>query len=187
MSRDTKGGMNTTARRPITAAFVAVGAAAALWTGVAAAGTLPGCASGAAPGRVVFTVSVSASGAPFVSSYVASAPAAGGTAGCAAPSKSGTATISVIGPGVALYPQTPVPAIPSVSTLRVVPTPVSVVQAGSYLMLVPVAPGVQLYQIAPGYYVVRSTDPTQPPSVIMSPLPSAPQAPYTGPIPSVIH
>jgi len=47
--------------------------------------------------------------------------------------------------------------------------------------------GQQVYQIAPGFYVVRSTDPTQNPTVIMLPLPGVPQAPNTGPIPGVIH
>ncbi len=178
--------MSAVTRRLAATAF-AVGVCTALWTGGASAGALPGCVSGAAPGQVVFTVSVSASGTPFVSTYVASAPAPGGSAGCAAPSKPGTATISVTGPGIAPYPQLPVPVIPSVSTFPVGPTRVNVVQAGSYLMLVPTVPGVQLYQIAPGYYVVRSTDPTQSPSVIISPLPGTPQAPNTGPIPSVIH
>lgn len=175
------------APRVVAAACLSVALLAAPWIGVAAADPLPGCASGAAPGQVVFTVSVSASGTPFVSTYVASAPAAGGNTGCAAPSRPGAATISVNGPGVAPYPQVPVPAIPSVSTVPVVPTPVNVVQAGPYLLMVPVTPGVQLYQIAPGYYVVRSTDPTQNPSVIIAPLPGTPQAPNTGPIPSVIH
>ena len=179
------GGMMRKAWRVIPGLLVA-GVLAAWWSGAAAADTLPGCASGAAPGRVVFTVSVSASGTPFVSSYAASPPAAGGNVGCAAPS-AGTPTISVTGPGIAPYPQIPVPLIPSTSTVPVVPTPVNVVQAGPYLMLVPTVPGVQLYQIAPGYYMVRSTDPTQNPIVILSPLPGVPQAPNTGPIPSLIH
>lgn len=172
--------------RGVAMACLVVGLPAASWTGVAAA-ALPGCASGAAPGQVVFTVSVSASGKPFVSSYVASAPTVGGKVGCAAPSRPGGVTISVNGPGVAAFPQVSMPVTPSVSTVPVTPMPVHVVQAGSYLMLVPTVPGVQLYQIAPGYYVVRSTDPTQNPSVIVSPLPGTPQAPNTGPIPSVIH
>ena len=172
--------------RVVAIACLTVGLLAASWTGVAAA-ALPGCASGAAPGQVVFTLSVSASGKPFVSSYVASAPTVGSNVGCAAPSQPGAATITVNGPGVAQFPQVPVPVTPSVSTVPVAPTTVHVVQAGSYLMLVPTVPGVQLYQIAPGYYVVRSTDPTQNPSVIISPLPGTPQAPNTGPIPSVIH
>lgn len=172
--------------RAVAIACLTLGALARSWTGVAAA-ALPGCASGAAPGQVVFTVSVSASGTPFVSSYVASAPTAGGNVGCAAPSRPGTTTISVNGPGVAAFPQVSVAVTPGVSPVPVTPTPVHVVQAGSYLMLVPTMPGVQLYQIAPGYYLIRSTDPTQNPSVIVAPLPGAPQAPNTGPIPSVIH
>lgn len=179
--------MSVTKLRVAVIGCLTIGLLAASWTGVAGAAPLPGCASGTAPGQVVFTVSVSASGTPFVSSYVASAPVAGGTAGCAAPSRPGAVTISVSGPGVAAFPQVSVPVTPSVSTAPVTPTPVHVVQAGSYLMLVPTVPGLQLYQIAPGYYVVRSTDPTQNSAVIITPLPGTPQAPNTGPIPSVVH
>jgi hypothetical protein len=159
----------------------------AWWTGSAAADSLPGCASGAAPGQVVFTVSVSASGTPFVSTYVASAPTASGNVGCAAPQRSGAATFTVAGPNVAVYPQLPVPVGPAVSTAPVIPSTTNLLQVGSYLLTVPVTPGLQVYQIAPGYYVVRSTDSTQNPSVIILPMPGVPQAPNTGPIPSLIH
>lgn len=159
----------------------------AWWTGSAAADTLPGCASGAAPGQVVFTVGVSASGTPFVSTYVASAPTASGNVGCTAPSPSAGTTFSVTGSNVAVYPQLPVPVGPAVSTAPVIPSTTNLLQVGSYLLTVPVRPGLQVYQIAPGYYVVRSIDSTQNPSVIVLPMPGVPQPPNTGPIPSVIH
>jgi|GEM_PF-4932171 len=157
------------------------------WAGAAGADPLPGCASGAAPGQVVFTVSVSASGTPFVSTYVASAPTASGSAGCTAPSKPAAATFTVTGPNVAVYPQLPVPVGPAVSSAPVLPSTTNLLQVGPYLLTVPATPGLQMYQIAPGYYVVRSTDSTQNPSVIVLPMPGVPQAPNTGPIRSVIH
>ena len=157
------------------------------WAGAAGADPLPGCASGAAPGQVVFTVSVSASGTPFVSTYVASAPTASGSVGCTAPSTPAAATFTVTGPNVAVYPQLPVPVGPAVSSAPVLPSTTNLLQVGPYLLTVPATPGLQVYQIAPGYYVVRSTDSTQNPSVIVLPMPGVPQAPNTGPIPSVIH
>src|SRR5579864_2185269 len=94
----------------------------ACWSGAAAADSLPGCAAGAAPGQVVFTVSVSASGTPFVSTYVASAPTASGSVGCTAPSKPAAATFTVTGPNVAVYPQLPLPVGPAVSSAPVIPS-----------------------------------------------------------------
>ena len=160
------------------AAFVAALAALA---GSAAAGVLPGCASGAAPGQTVFTVSVSAAGTPFVSTYVASAPTASGNVGCTTVSPSAVPTFSVNGAGVAVYPL--LPAAPTISSF---PTTVNMLQVGSYLLAVPAVPGLQVYQIAPGFYVVRSLDPSQNVSVVL-PLPGVPPAPNTGPIPSVVH
>ena len=171
-----------------TAMFAAIVAVIASSTAPAGADPLPGCASGTAPGQTVFTVEVSASGKPVVSTYVASAPTASGNVGCTAPSRTGVVTFSVNSPNVAVYPQSPLgvnaPYNPGV--LRV-PTTVNTLQVGSYLLTVPVHPGLQVYQIAPGYYVIRSIDPTQNPSVIVLPLPGLPQAPNTGPIPTVIH
>lgn len=168
--------------------FIAMVAVIAFSGGPAGAASLPGCASGAAPGQTVFTVEVSASGKPFVSTYVASPPTASGNVGCTAPSRTGAATFTVNSPNVAVYPQSPLgvtaPYNPSVPG---VPTTVNMLQVGPYLLAVPVHPGLQVYQIAPGYYVVRSIDPTQNPSVIVLPLPGMPQPPNTGPIPSVIH
>jgi hypothetical protein len=155
---------------------IAAFAAAAARPGPAAAQTLPGCAVGAAPGLPVFTVGVSASGKPFVTYYVASAPVAGGNVGCAAPAA--PPTISITPPAYA-YPTAP--AVPAVS-----PVPVNVVQVGSTMLTVPANPNVQVYQIAPGYYVVRSTDGTQNVNIV-TPLPPAPAAPNTGPMPSVVH
>lgn len=160
------------------AAFVAAVAALA---GGAAASVLPGCASGAAPGQTVFTVSVSAAGTPFVSTYVASAPTASGNVGCTVASPSGTTMFSVNSPRVAVYP-----LLPAAPTAPGFPTTVNMLQVGSYLLLVPATPGLQLYQIAPGFYVVRSLDPSQNVSVVL-PLPGVPPAPNTGPIPSVVH
>lgn len=157
------------------------------WAGAAAADPLPGCASGAAPGQVVFTVSVSASGTPFVSTYVASAPTASVNAGCAAPSRPATTMFTVTSPNVTVYPQPPAPVDPAVSSVPSTPNTANMLQVGPYLLTVPAAPGLQVYQIAPGYYVVRSTDSTQNPTVIILPMPGIPQAPNTGPIPSVIH
>ncbi len=169
------------------AACVALVAAAGP-AGVAAA-TLPGCASGEAPGTVVLTVGVSAAGTPFVTSYVASAPTPSGNVGCTAPpAASAGATFIVNGPGVSLYPATPV----SVSAVTPggagvpIPTTVNLLQVGSYLLAVPANPLIQLYQIAPGFYVVRSLDPSQNTTIVL-PLPGVPAAPNTGPIPSVIH
>jgi hypothetical protein len=160
--------------------------ATAAWTGGgAAAAALPGCASGAAPGQAVFTVSVSATGKPFVTPYVASAPTAGGSAGCAAPSPPAAPSFIVQGPGVAPYPQVPV-SVPVPATVPAVPMNVHLVQVGSNVLVVPHNPSLQVYQIAPGYYVVRSLDPSGNTSVVL-PLAPAPQAPNTGPIPSVIH
>jgi hypothetical protein len=170
-----------------TVVFFTVALMIAGWTGTAAADPLPGCASGAAPGQVVFTVSVSASGTPFVSTYVASAPTASGNVGCAAPSRPAVTTFTVTSPNVAVYPQLPASMGPAVSSAPGIPSTVNMLQVGSYLLTVPAAPGLQVYQIAPGYYVVRSTDSTQNPTVIMLPMPGLPQAPNTGPIPSVIH
>jgi hypothetical protein len=157
-------------------------------SGPAAADPLPGCASGAAPGQTVFTVQVSASGTPFVSTYVASAPTASGNVGCTAPSRTGAATFSVNSPNVAVYPRSPLDVIaPYNSSVLSAPTTVNTLQVGSYLLTVPAHPGLQVYQIAPDYYVVRSIDPTQNHSVIVLPLPGVPPAPNTGPIPSVTH
>jgi hypothetical protein len=158
------------------ATFLAAAIAVASWAGAAAAQTLPGCASGAASGQIVFTVSVSASGKPFVTAYVASAPTPGGNTGCAVPSPSAAPSVSVNGPGVAPYP------LPTGGTA--LPTTVHMVQSGSYMLTVPANPSIQLYQIAPGYYVVRSLNPSGN-TTIMTPLPPAPQAPNTGPIPTV--
>ncbi len=156
-------------------------AVVAALTGSAAAGVLPGCTSGAAPGQTVFTVSVSAAGTPFVSSYIASAPTASGNVGCTAGTPSAPATFSVNGAGVGVYPLLPVgPAG------LIVPTTVDMLQVGPYMLMVPVTPGIQVYQIAPGFYVVRSLDPSQNVSVVL-PLPGVPPAPNTGPIPSVVH
>lgn len=159
------------------AVLVIVAVAVASWTGVAAAETLPGCASGEAPGLPVFTVGVSAAGTPFVTYYVASAPTASGNVGCAAPS--GAATFIVNSPGVYVYPTAPV--VPGI-----VPVPVNLLQVGSHLLTVPANPRVQVYQIAPGFYVVRSIDPSQNVNIVL-PLPGPPTAPNTGPIPSVAH
>ena len=160
---------------------VVIVAAVAALTGSAAAGVLPGCASGAAPGQTVFTVSVSAAGTPFVSTYVASAPTASGNVGCMTASPSGVPTFSVNGAGIAVYPL--LPAGPTPSSF---PTAVNMLQVGSYMLAVPVIPGMQVYQIAPGFYVVRSLDPSQNVSVVL-PLPGVPPPPNTGPIPSVVH
>ena len=161
-------------------------AALAVWTGSAAADVLPGCASGAAPGQTVFTVGVSASGTPFVSTYVASAPTASGNVGCVSSPASPAPTFGVNGPGVAVYPLLPVPVGPAISGAPAIPTTVNLLQIGPYLLTVPVIPGLQVYQIAPGYYVVRSLDPTQSSTVVL-PLPGVPPPPNVGPIPSVIH
>ncbi|HLW48426.1 MAG TPA: hypothetical protein VKW09_11735 [bacterium] len=161
-----------------TAVVLIVPLAIACGAGAASAGSLQGCASGAAPGQLVYTVSVSATGKPFVSTYVASAPTAGGNAGCAAPLRSTGASFVVNGPGVAPYPLSPGGAA--------VPATVHMVQAGPYMLTIPANPSLQVYQIAPGYYVVRSLDPSGNATVIL-PLPGVPQAPNTGPIPSVIH
>ena len=180
-----------TARCPRTIAAGCAAPALAIlvaWTGVASAATLPGCASGAAPGQVVFTVGVSASGTPFVSTYVASAPTAGGNVGCSTPSPAPASSFSVNGPGVAVYPLAPVnftlPALPS--TAPNIPATVHMLQIGSYMLTVPANPAIQLYQIAPGFYVIRSLDPSQGTSIVL-PLPGIPAAPNPGPIPSVIH
>jgi hypothetical protein len=170
-----------------TALLFAIALLTAGWARAAAADPLPGCASGAAPGQVVFTVSVSASGTPFVSTYVASAPTASGNVGCAAPSRPATTMFTVTSPNVAVYPQPPAPVGPAVSSVPSTPSTANMLQVGPYLLTVPAAPGLQVYQIAPGYYVVRSTDSTQNPTVIILPMPGVPQAPNTGPIPSVIH
>lgn len=155
--------------------------------GRAAADILPGCASGAAPGQTVFTVGVSASGTPFVSTYVASAPTASDNVGCTAPSPSAASTFNLNGPGVAAYPfLPPALAVPTAPAAAGIPAAVNMLQIGSYLLMVPATPGLQVYQIAPGYYVVRSLDSTQPVTVVL-PLPGVPPAPNTGPIPSVIH
>jgi hypothetical protein len=156
-------------------------AAVAVCTGSAAAAALPGCASGAAPGQTVFTVGVSASGTPFVSTYVASAPTASGNVGCALQSPSQATTFSVNSPSVGVYPLLPVGL-----TAPNLPTTVNMLQVGPYLLTVPANPALQVYQIAPGYYVVRSLDSTQNSTVVL-PLPGVPPAPNTGPIPSVIH
>ena len=159
------------------AVLVVAAIAVAALTGAGEAQTLPGCAAGGAPPLPVFTVGVSASGKPFVSYYVESAPVAGGNVGCAAPS--GPSTVTVTPPGAYVYPSAP--ALPGVA-----PVPVTLVPVGPAMLTVPANPTVQVYQIAPGYYVVRSTDPTQNVNII-TPLPPAPTAPYTGPIPSVTH
>jgi hypothetical protein len=159
-----------------TAMMFAVVIAVVSWAGAASAQTLAGCVSGAAPGHIVYTVSVSASGKPFVTMYVASAPTAGGNAGCAAPSPSAAPSVSVNGPGAAPYP------LPPGGTA--LPTTVHMVQSGSYMLTVPANPSIQLYQIAPGYYVVRSLNPSGN-TTIVTPAPPAPQAPNTGPIPTV--
>lgn len=182
------GGVTMTPRLHRATALLIAALAIASWTGIAAGDTLPGCASGAAPGQVVYTVGVSASGTPFVSTYVASAPAASGNVGCTAPSQSAPSTFSANSPNVAVYPRLPVSVGPAASSVPGgIPATVNLLQVGSYLLAVPTTPGLQAYQIAPGYYVVRSTDPTQNPSVIVLPMPGGPQAPNTGPIPSVIH
>jgi hypothetical protein len=160
-----------------TAVYGAILLAVASWACAASAQTLSGCASGAAPGRLVYTVSVSASGTPFVTTYVASAPTAGGNAGCAAPSPSAP-SVSVNGPGAAAFPLSPGGAV--------LPATVHMLLVGSSMLMVPVNPSIQVYQIAPGYYVVRSLDPSGNTTVV-TPLPAAPQAPNTGPIPSVLH
>jgi hypothetical protein len=148
----------------------------AAWAGAASAQTLAGCASGAAPGQVVYTVSVSATGKPFVTTYVASAPSPGANAGCAAPPRSASPAVAVNGPGVAPYPLSPGGAA--------LPSTVRMVQAGPYMLTVPASPSVQVYQIAPGYYVVRSLNASGNTTVV-TPLPGVPQAPNTGPIPTV--
>jgi hypothetical protein len=158
------------------AAILAVLLVMASWTGAASAQTLAGCASGVAPGRVVYTVSVSATGKPFVTTYVASAPSPGANAGCAAPSPALSPSVSVAGPGVAPYPLSAGGAA--------VPSTVHMVQSGSYMLTVPVNPSVQVYQIAPGYYVVRSLNASGNTTAV-TPLPGIPQAPNTGPIPGV--
>lgn len=154
---------------------------ATAWAGGAAAEGLPGCSSGAAPGQTVFTVGVSASGTPFVSTYVASAPTASGNVGCTVPSTFAVPAFSVNPPGVAVYPLSPVsPGVPTI------PTTMNVVQVGQYMLTVPANPMIQVYQISPGFFVVRSLDPSQNVNVVL-PLPGVPPAPNTGPIPSVIH
>jgi hypothetical protein len=168
------------------AAVVLLSAAVIASTGLAGAATLPGCASGAAPGRTVFTVSVSATGTPFVTSYVESAPTPSGNAGCVS-SAPAAPTVTVNGPGVAVYPALPVSVGPALPSTAPIPSTVHMIQVGSYMLAVPSNPSLQVYQIAPGYYVVRSLDGTQNPSVIVVPLPGTPQAPNTGPVPSVIH
>ena len=175
--------------RTLYLAFVVLTAviiAGAAWTDNAAAQTLPGCAAGAAPGQVVYTVSVSATGTPFVTSYVASTPTAGGNAGCTAPSPSTGPTFILNGPGVAPYPQVPVGTSVPPSALPSAPTTVNVLPVGPNMLLVPVNPSLQIYQIAPGYNVVRSLDPAGNTNVML-PVPPAPQAPNTGPIPSIFH
>lgn len=161
-------------------------AALAVGTGSAAADVLPGCASGAAPGQTVFTVGVSASGTAFVSTYVASAPAASGNVGCVSSSASPAPACSVNGPGVAVYPLLPVPVGPAVSGAPAIPTTVNLLQIGPYLLTVPVTPGLQVYQIAPRYYAVRSLDPAQTPTVVL-PLPGVSPPPNMGPIPNVVR
>jgi hypothetical protein len=171
-----------------TLAILVAGAAAVIvWTaGASDAATLPGCASGAAAGHVIFTVSVSATGKPFVTPYVASPATAGGSAGCTGPSPSAAPSFILTGPGAAPYPLLPAAATLPTITGTNVPANVHVVQVGSNVLMVPANPSLQVYQIAPGYYVVRSLDPAGNTSVVL-PLPPAPQAPNTGPIPSVIH
>jgi len=161
-------------------------AAVTVLAGSAAADALPGCASGGAPGQTVFTIGVSAWGTPFVSTYVASAPTASGNVGCISSSAFPPPTFSVNSPGVAVYPLLPVPIGPAISGAPAIPTTVNLLQVGPYLLTVPVIPGLQVYQIAPGYYVVRSLDPTQTSTVVL-PLPGVPPPPNMGPIPSVIH
>jgi hypothetical protein len=164
--------------RMVCVGCAAIVAAVAPWTAGASADVLPGCASGAAPGQTVFTVGVSASGTPFVSTYIASAPTASSNVGCTATAPFAAPAFSVNGPGVAVFPLSP--GGPSI------PANVNMVQIGSYLFTVPANPMIQVYQIAPGFYIVRSLDPSQNASVVL-PLPGVPPAPNTGPIPSVIH
>jgi hypothetical protein len=156
------------------------------WTQHAVAQAPPGCASGAAPGQVVYSVGVSATGKPFVTPYVSSAPTAGGNAGCAAPSPTAGPTFILNGPGVAPYPQLPVGTGVPPTAAPSAPTTVNVVPVGPNNLIVPHNPSLQLYQIAPGYYVIRSLDPAGNTNVML-PVPPAPQAPNTGPIPSIFH
>jgi hypothetical protein len=144
--------------------------------GAAFAQTLAGCASGAAAGQIVYKVGVSATGQPFVTPYVASPPTAGGNAGCAAPSSVPAPAVIVNGPGAAPYP------LPTGGSG--LPATVYMVQAGPHMLTVPVNPSIQVYQIAPGYYVVRSLNASGN-TTIVTPIPPAPQAPNTGPIPTV--
>lgn len=161
-----------------TAVCLAVLLGIGIWAAAASAAPLAGCASGAASGRVIYTVSVSATGKPFVTMYVASPPTAGGSAGCAVPVPSAAPSVTVNGPGIALFPLSPGGAA--------LPMNVHMLPVGPSMLIVPHNPSIQVYQIAPGYYVVRSLDPSGNTTVV-TPLPPAPQAPNTGPIPSVLH
>ena len=167
---------------PITACLVVL-VAACIPVSADSSAPLAGCAFGAASGQVVYTVGVSATGKPFVTMYVASPPTEGGNAGCATPGPSAAPLVTLNGagrnvPGIALYPLSPGGAA--------LPMNVYMLPVGSSMLTVPYNPSIQVYQIAPGYYVVRSLDPSGNTTVV-TPLPPAPQAPNTGPIPSLPH
>lgn len=159
---------------------------AGIWAAAVSAAPLAGCASGAVSGQVTYTVSVSATGKPFVTMYVASPPTAGGSAGCATPGSSAAPSVTVNGAGIALYPVSPGLLYPLSPGGAALPVNVYMVPVGSAMLTVPHNPSIQVYQIAPGYYVVRSLDPSGNTTVV-TPLPPAPQAPNTGPIPSLPH
>lgn len=161
-------------RRVCTGVAAAV-IAAAVWTGPAFASAPPGCV----PSLTVFTVGVSPAGTPVVRSSAATPPASAGPVQCVpAPAPSVPATFVVNGPAVSAYPLSPGgPGIP---------TTIHLLQVGSYVLTVPYSGTIQVYQIAPGFYVVRSLDPSQNVNVVPPP-PAAPAAPNTGPIPSVGH
>ena len=174
-------------RRLLSTAVCLVGMlAVGICAAAASAASLAGCASGAVSGQVTYTVSVSATGKPFVTMYVASPPTAGGSAGCAAPVRSAAPSVTLNGPGIALYPLSPHTLYPLSPDGAALPMNVYMLPVGPSMLMVPHNPSTQVYQIAPGHYVVRSLDPSGNTTVV-TPLPPSPQAPNAGPIPSVLH
>lgn len=172
--------------RRVSLGWAALVAAVAVWSGAASASAPSGCVPAATSSLTVFTVGVSAAGTPVVRSSAAPPPAATGGAACVpASAPSGSPTFLVNGPGVSVYPLSS--SVSSVSPGGPgLPTTIHLLQVGSYLLTVPYSGTIQVYQIGPGLYVVRSLDPSQNVNVV-PPLPAAPTAPNTGPIPTVGH
>lgn len=169
--------------RRVSLGWAALVAAVAVWSGAASASAPFGCVPAATSSLTVFTVGVSAAGTPVVRSSAAPPPAATGVATCVPASvPPGSATFLVNGPGVSVYPLSP-PVSPGGPG---VPTTIHLLQVGSYLLTVPYSGTIQVYQIGPGFYVVRSLDPSQNVNIVL-PLPGVPPAPNTGPIPTVGH